>query len=321
KEADGEVTCKFEFTNTGNEPLIIQRVTASCGCTTPTWTRQPVMPGEKGFVNAAYNPANRPGKFDKSITVQTNSATPSVRLRIIGNVIPKPVSIEDQYRYPMGDIRFKTNHLSFGNIFKGQPQTRVLEFINTGSETINLEMRESPAHIKASLPKNSIKPGETGLIEITYLSDKQNDWDFVIDRLPVYMNGTSDRNHRLIVSANIQEDFTSLSPEDRAKAPIIEFENKTFDFQNLKQGENIDYEYSFTNTGKSDLIIRKVRASCGCTAIITDKSIIPPGQKGSIKMNFNSTGKLGSQNKTITVITNDPEHPREILWIRGEVTE
>ena len=48
KEADGNVIHKFEFTNTGSEPLIVQNVTPSCGCTTPTWTKEPVMPGEKG---------------------------------------------------------------------------------------------------------------------------------------------------------------------------------------------------------------------------------------------------------------------------------
>lgn len=319
KEAEGVVNHKFEFTNTGSEPLIVQRVTASCGCTTPSWTKEPIMPGEKGYVSAAFNPAHRPGKFDKSITVQTNSSNPTTRLRITGNVIPKPVSIEEEYRYQMGNVRFKTNHVSFGTIYKGQPQTRVVEFINTGAQAVNLELKDLPPHISVSVPKNNVKPNDKGLIEITYLSEKKDDWDFIIDRLPVYMNGESDRNFRLIVSANIQEDFSQLSSEEKELAPQIDFENTTFNFDKLQQGEKVDHEYEFTNTGKSDLVIRKVRASCGCTAIITDQKIIKPGEKGTIKVSFNSAGKLGAQNKTVTVITNDPEHPREILWIRGEV--
>ncbi len=321
KESEGVVTHKFEFTNTGNEPLIIQRVTTSCGCTTPGWTKEPVMPGEKGFVSAAYNPANRPGKFNKSITVQTNSATPSMRLNITGNVIPKPLSIEDQYRYSMGNVRFKTNHLSFGTIHKGNSQTKEIEFINTGDETVNMEIRDIPGHLKATVTKNNIKPGDIGRVEISYLSDKKDDWDFVIDRLPVFMNGKSDRNYRLIVSANIQEDFSDLSPEERSNSAKIEFENTSFDFGKLKQGEKVEHEYSFTNKGKSDLFIRKVRASCGCTAIITDKKVISPGEKSTIKTTFNSSGKMGNQNKTITVITNDPDNARQILWVRGEVVK
>ena len=65
KEADGTVTHKFEFVNTGGSDLIIQNVSASCGCTAPSWTREPVPPGGKGFVAATYNPAGRPGSFRK----------------------------------------------------------------------------------------------------------------------------------------------------------------------------------------------------------------------------------------------------------------
>ncbi len=319
KEANGVVTYKFDFTNTGNEPLIVQRVTSSCGCTSPSWTKQPVMPGEKGYVSAAFNPAHRPGKFDKSITVQTNSANPVMRLRITGNVIPKPLSIEEQYRYEMGEVRFKSNHLSFGTIYKGKPQTKEIEFINTSSESLNMELRDLPPHLEASISNNDPKPGETGSVRITYHSDKKNDWDFVIDRLPLFINGKTHQNNRLIVSANIQEDFSSLTADEISNAPTIEFENKTFNFGKLEQGEKVEHEYTFKNTGKTDLIIRKIRASCGCTAIITEKKVIPAGEEGSIKVNFDSRGKMGNQNKTVTVISNDPDHSREILWIRGEV--
>lgn len=91
KEGDGIVTYKFEFTNTGAEALIIQRVTASCGCTTPSWTKEPVMPGEKGFVSAAYNPAHRPGQFEKTITVYSNASEPVYQLKIKGKVTPEPL--------------------------------------------------------------------------------------------------------------------------------------------------------------------------------------------------------------------------------------
>ncbi|HYW95694.1 MAG TPA: DUF1573 domain-containing protein, partial [Bacteroidales bacterium] len=88
KEADGNVSHTFDFVNTGSEPLIVQNVAPSCGCTTPTWTKEPVMPGEKGKITAVFNPRNRPGHFDKYITVQSNASQASVRLRITGKVEP-----------------------------------------------------------------------------------------------------------------------------------------------------------------------------------------------------------------------------------------
>ncbi len=90
KEEAGIQTATFEFVNTGNAPLYLTNVKASCGCTTPEWSKEPIQPGGKGYVKAAYNPANRPGKFNKSITVTTNETTqPTSVLYIKGEVIPK----------------------------------------------------------------------------------------------------------------------------------------------------------------------------------------------------------------------------------------
>lgn len=88
KEDGGEKTWSFEFVNTGNEPLMLQNVKPSCGCTAVDYTKTPVEPGQKGYVKASYNPKNRGfGKFNKSITVTTNESQPVSYLRIVGEAI------------------------------------------------------------------------------------------------------------------------------------------------------------------------------------------------------------------------------------------
>lgn len=89
KEELGAVTTEFEFTNTGESPLIIRRVSASCGCTTPDYTREPILPGKAGAISVRYSTVARPGTFNKSITVYTNVPDTVYVLRIKGNVIPK----------------------------------------------------------------------------------------------------------------------------------------------------------------------------------------------------------------------------------------
>ncbi len=88
KESLGAVTTQFEFTNTGKTPLIIQRVSASCGCTTPSYSREPILPGKKGNVTARYSTTGRPGNFNKHLTVYTNVPDTVYVLTIKGNVIP-----------------------------------------------------------------------------------------------------------------------------------------------------------------------------------------------------------------------------------------
>ena len=80
---------EFEFTNTGTSPVIIQRIVASCGCTSPTYTREPVLPGKKGKVKVAYNTTNRPGNFRKNVRVYTNVPDTVYTLTIKGQVTPK----------------------------------------------------------------------------------------------------------------------------------------------------------------------------------------------------------------------------------------
>lgn len=86
-EDDPVVTCVFKFTNTGTAPLIIHQAVPSCGCTVPTYTKEPIKPGEKGKLEIRYNGAGKfPGHFKKSITVRTNGKTKMVRLYVEGTM-------------------------------------------------------------------------------------------------------------------------------------------------------------------------------------------------------------------------------------------
>lgn len=82
-----QATHEFKFRNTGKEPLILTNVKASCGCTTPSWPKEPVLPGKEAVITATYNTQGRPGSFTKSITVTSNASEPSKVIYIKGEVI------------------------------------------------------------------------------------------------------------------------------------------------------------------------------------------------------------------------------------------
>lgn len=321
QETSGKVTYKFEFVNSGGSDLIVQNVTASCGCTAPDWSRQPIPPGAKGFVAATYNPAGRPGSFRKYITVYSNSNPANVRLTITGEVIPKPRTIEDDYRYSMGPLRLKSNHLAFGNVVNTAKPEKSLEVINNSDQPLEIEFERVPSYITIRAVPARLKPGEKGMLTADYNIPARKDWGFVIDRMGLKINGVSERNYALVVSANIEEDFSSLSPDEMANAPALKVDDPEFKFGTIKQGERVEHTYILTNTGKSNLLIRKVSASCGCTAVQPEKTVIAPGESVNIKTVFNSAGKVGNQNKTVTIITNDPKKSKMILWVKGEVTK
>ncbi|MCC9136902.1 DUF1573 domain-containing protein [Pontibacter silvestris] len=79
----------FKFTNTGTQPLVIERVSVTCGCTTPNWTKEPVMPGKTGFVTAKFNSAGKMGQQKKAITVHSNAADGAAYVYIVTNINAK----------------------------------------------------------------------------------------------------------------------------------------------------------------------------------------------------------------------------------------
>lgn len=328
KEEDGVQTVSYNFTNTGNSPLYITNVRAGCGCTTPEWSKDPIQPGESGFVKIAYNPRNRPGRFNRSATVTTNASQPTTVLRIQGDVIARERGIEDEYPRAFGDIRLSTSHQAFAAVKNTQVVSETISIVNVSEEDISISFQGVPDHIEIDVKPKTLKGkganqehGQKGEIFITYDGSKVNDWGFKMDRIFMVLNGERNNTNRLSISATIEEDFSHLSTDELANAPKIEFENTEFDFGTLKSGERIDHNFVFKNTGNSDLVIRRIRAACGCTATNPEKMVLKPGENSHITVTFNSRGQRGNQNRAITVITNDPKESSVVLRVRGTVEQ
>ena len=92
--------------------------------------------------------------------------------------------------------------------------------------------------------------------------------------------------------------------QDKTNGATITFKEDTHDFGDIQQGDKVQHVFTFENTGNEPLIITNVRVTCGCTAPQWPRDPIAPGQEGEITIQYNSTGKMGRQNKVITVESN-----------------
>ena len=102
----------------------------------------------------------------------------------------------------------------------------------------------------------------------------------------------------------IQNPNTAEGVDKDMKMPVVVFEEKEHDFGKMIKGEKVSYSFSFTNSGNADLILSKVKTSCGCTASEYPVDPVKPGETKKIKVVFDSSTKKGFQNKRITVFTN-----------------
>lgn len=115
-----------------------------------------------------------------------------------------------------------------------------------------------------------------------------------------------------------QLETRTVIPDADSITAVLELESDSYDFGEIKEGEKIEHEFRFTNTGNSPLIITNVQASCGCTTPEYSKNPIAPGEKGMVKVVFNSAGQPGKQHKIVTVASNALS-ANTLLHLRGEV--
>jgi hypothetical protein len=105
---------------------------------------------------------------------------------------------------------------------------------------------------------------------------------------------------------------------ENANQASFKFAEEEYNFGTIKQGESVTHEFKFTNNGNEPLIISKAEGSCGCTVPTYPQQPILKGQSGVIKVTFNSTGKMGIQDKTVTLTSNALQNPF-VIHIKGTV--
>lgn len=125
-------------------------------------------------------------------------------------------------------------------------------------------------------------------------------------------------NEKGVTTEVVQNPVTADGNGDLDQLPKIEFEKDIHDFGKVIQGENVTYSFHFKNSGKSDLLIHKVSASCGCTVPRFERKPIAPGTEGEINVTFDSKGRRGFQNKVITVLSNTQPNTYQ-LRIKAQV--
>jgi len=319
-EGDGPATHDFTFKNTGTTPLIIQNVTSSCGCTMPEWTKQPVLPGATGFIKISYDVKGRPGAIDRTITVHSNSTPATTSLRIIGEVIAVERHPSEAFRYPAGTIRLDDMHVAFNRMYSHEKPSLVVTAYNPGPDAVKISFMNLPAHIKTEVTPATLKSGEKANIKVTYDASRKNDWDFVVDRISMILNDNKSKDYKLTVTATIEEDFTRWTNAQLQNAPAVSIDQQSIEGGNIKKGEKKTYKVKLTNTGKSKLLIRKIDSGSSLVTVNAPKEI-NAGASADLTITFDSTGQNGEQNKSITIITNDPKNAKIIIRLKIEVTE
>jgi hypothetical protein len=317
KEAAGPASHVFTFKNVGNAPLVIQKVETSCGCTSPEYSNEPVLPGKSGIVKATFDPTGRPYTFDKNLTVISNAENNRVVLNIKGNVEAKVLTVEEQYPFAIGQLRMKNSILELYRISSKSLRTENLEVINTGTTPAIVSFENVPSHITVKAEPVSIPAGAKGLIMCTYNADKKKDFGLVTDDITVRVK--ADKGV-LTVRATLEEDFSALTTAELEQAPVVTVKEKNHQFGKIKKGSSVTGNFEIKNDGKSDLIIRKITNDCDCVKSSIGLTTIKPGKTTTLKLEL-TPNDLGEKFYGTTVTINSPKQRQYIFYMIGTVEE
>ncbi|OON67032.1 DUF1573 domain-containing protein [Hymenobacter sp. CRA2] len=222
--AEGNMaTHEFKFKNTGNQPVVISNVQASCGCTTPDWTKTPILPGKTGFVRAAYNSAGRPGQFNKTVTITSNAATPTLMLTIKGTVVDKAEMVKKYTPAEMAKspkLVLDRTAVDFGKMETGQQPVAKFTVKNTGKSPLEISSITSSCYcVTAKNMPKPLQPGQSGTFELQY---SQRQIGQMADVVTLHSNDITGADAKITLKANIVGSLTqqSMLKEGGAAVPF-----------------------------------------------------------------------------------------------------
>lgn len=322
KEEDGKITYVFDFVNKGISPLVVNRVQASCGCTTPSWTKAPIEPGKKGSITVTYNPSGRPGTFTKNITVYSNALDEQTTLTIHGEVISKQSVENSAYPINVGGLALKAKVIQMNNVDKGRIQTRVLDIQNTTKAVLKPSLDNLPSYLTAAILPETLKPNEEGKITFTFNSKNCNQWGPISDEIYLSLNGIKKYtdDSKIIVVSNIVEDYSKLTLDQKRKSPILEMPLKSVNFGTINVGSRKVGKLKVSNKGQNILEIRRIINNNKEFVVRTSKNSILSNKSTEIVVNLDTKNlTIGEYKKSFTVQTNDPENSFIILVVSWNV--
>lgn len=317
REDGGLVSHQFRFVNVGLAPLTIQRVTASCGCTTPEWTHEVIQPNDSGCITLTFDPWDRPGQFQKSARVELvgEGATLVEMLDITGVVEPHAEPLENAYPYHLGDVYLRATVVAFDTVVKGAVSERMLEVANATAEPLRLDF-EAPAYVVVEAPA-VLKPNETTHIALKYFSQQNTAWGYTRDKVLLRVNGQPVGD--ISLQAVLVEDFSTLTAAERLTAPIAVLSDKVLNMGELRIGKKHTVTLTLTNAGIDVLQVRAIVSGSNYIYAKAAKNSIKSGKSAKLKITIDAANlQPYTFVKTLQLITNDPTNPSQTFSVQWQ---
>ncbi|MEQ8238533.1 MAG: DUF1573 domain-containing protein [Cyclobacteriaceae bacterium] len=310
-EQEGTISHDFQFINLTKDSIQISDIDLACDCLSPNWSREAIAPQDTGSVSLAFALNNRPGKFEKSATVQFNENTEDIVLTITGYVVPKsddPLSKLDQRAEIIG---YSSDIIALGTVQNNAIIKRQIPLYNYDSVSIGFDRWnfDLPSNISMSVD-SVIKPKSFGNVILAFEPDENTKLGYQLYGMGLALDSI-EISFELAVT--VMEGVDSQVQMTKSK---LVFDKSIHDFESAYVGEELMTSFTLTNFGEGTLSIKDIQTNCACTSAYINEKNIKPGQSTSMIVTFDTSGRRGRQYKMITVFSNDPEAPAQTVSLK-----
>lgn len=319
-ESEGRVKCVFRAVNTGNAPVVIERVVPTCGCTTGEYTRTPIAVGDTAIVTLTYHATGRVGTFDKIANVYTNTAQRKMALHIRGNVLASKETIEEMYPYHIGALYMDRRTIPFGVAPEGSSRMGYIGAYNNSADTITVSFENIPKWVEMEAFPAQVSPFGLCTISGFFNAYSCAEWGLnTADIMVSVVQKGEPTKDAIDVIGTVTEDFSKLSKKDLEKAPIAHISDDVVDFGTIGVHTGVvRREFTVTNMGRSTLHIRRVYCADKAIGVAIDTKEVKPGANCTVSVAVNAAEITDAYlNAKLTVITNDPSHSQQEVRLVG----
>lgn len=320
----GIVYCDFKLVNSGSEPMAITSVRANCGCTRPEYSTDPVAPGDTAVIRVGFDPKGRPGRFTKRINVDCSADPHRSMLVITGTVIGASNTLKSRYPIEIGPVRMRTSTIAYGKLLKGETMGQYIDAYNASADTLRPRVENAPKYIKVIVQPAVVPPGEQFILSTILHSNMTDGWGVTADSLMFYPDASATEGRKIETVAVLEEDFSKLTPEQLAKAPLLDTDLTAIDLKKLSRSDKpVHEQFTITNRGKSPLIIRAISCPDPAVEVSLKNQTIKPGKSAKVDVIVTPSAITRTEllNARINIIANDPQHPSTMVRVVAEIVK
>lgn len=310
----------FKFKNIGKGNVKILNVKPDCNCSRPQWAKTEVPFGQEGEIITYFYPEGISGDVTKTLTVFSTGMPDVTYLQLRVYVNDVNARITKTYPNQQGQLKFDTYEVKFPKLFDYSIDSVFRVVFNPTKKPIQILKIKTPEYIRVTYDNSTIFPDNNMTFKFKYFAAQAKDYGTKLDEVLVYTNDSLEPIKKYLVRANIEEDFSLLTPKELKNAPVFSAITPVVNLDTVDIKSTNTAIFTVTNKGKTPMYLRKVYGSCGCTNVEWDKNQpIKKGKKATIKVTYNSNYDLGLVEKQIFVITNTPNQTLHELTLKANI--